>query len=198
MSETRICIYSSFCNSASCDMSCVKNIMSQLLMDKSDLSFASNVLDISSSKKQKCWNIIQKSFGKVSTIIHKNSSIEADIYTFSAICKMCVGHGSTVSVYHLKFTKYIQQLRDSWSLGISDRLRETQAFISSSSVLIISGLDYINHKEFECQTLLNIFSDRLKTNKATIVVVNDVNALSGSGPFFIPLKERIKEAVVND
>lgn len=193
----RICVFSSYCSSTYCDMSCVKNTISQILLDKSDIQTSNNVYKLDSTCKSSAWEIVNSSFGSFKVICKDDPSQYADILTFASICNFCVGHGSSVNVYHLKYSKYIQSIRDSWSSGVTPKLRESQAFVSNSKILIISGLDYYNLKDFECQTLLTLLQERDRANMCTIIVVHDVNSLFGSGPFFNPLKEKLKGAIVN-
>ena len=123
MSIDRTCIFSSYCTASYCDMSCVKNTMSQILMEKSDLDIKSPVLSSDYISKERCVDIVKSSFGKHIVLQVKNSAEYAELLTFSVICEMCEGHGSSVTVYHLRYSRYIQMLRDSWSSGVSSQLR---------------------------------------------------------------------------
>lgn len=195
MQNKRECIFSLYCTHESCDMSCSRNAVSNILIEKSQLD--DNVYDSSYQEYSRCWEYIQSHNGLC--LIRSNDPIrKANILTYVSICKLCQGYGSAVNVFHLKFSQYMNALRESWSTGVTPKLRETQAFISNSRILIISGLDYYFLKDFECQTLISIFQDRMSSSKLTIVVVRDVNALSGSGSFIIPLKDRLKEVCKDD
>lgn len=189
----RNCIFSSYCANKQCDLSCSKNAVSQILLEKSGISPNNVANSISVESKKKCHNIIQSSFGQYKTVEVSDTVKSSDVFTYVGICDMHKGHGSNVSVYHLKYSKYIQMLRDSWTYGSTTTLREIQAFISSSKILIISGLDYVMFKDFECQTLLTIMQDRLKSDMATLLVVKSVNELNGQGVFFKSLKKKLEE-----
>lgn len=198
MNDWHQCIYSSYCNREYCDMSCVKNAMTTILLEKSSIKLSDDVYQVCESDKEKCWNFISSHEGQVMCVHNNNPSKYADIYTFACICNMAVGHGATVSVYHLNYTKYLEDIRRSWTYGMSGALREVQAFTTSCKILIISHLDYCNFREFECQTLLNLLQDRSDSSYTTLLVLKDIQLLSGSGAFLVPLKSRLKEALIND
>ena len=177
-------------------MSCAKNVMSQLMLKKSDINNYSRCHEISTDTKLVCHNILEKSYGRFSTLetkkLNLNSSECADLLLYTAVCDMCEGYGSSISAYHLKYSSYIQSIKDSWSQGVSASLSEIQAFSSSSKVLIVSGLDYMNFKDFESQTMLVLLESRAKPNLSTVLTINSIDNLTGSGPFFTPLKDALK------
>lgn len=191
----RNCIFSAYCANMQCDLSCSKNAVSQILLEKSEIGPTNIANSFSINDKQKCHNIIQSSLGRCRTVEVSDTIQFSDTLTYVGICDMHEGHGSNISVYHLKYSKYIQMLRDSWTYGSTTALREMQAFITSSKILVISGLDYVMFKDFECQTLLTIMQDRLKADMSTILVVKSVTELNGQGVFFKSLKGKIKEGL---
>lgn len=196
--NSRSCIFSLYCSNEYCDMSCVRNAVSQILLEKSGLDISDSAFTSDYTEFDECEKFIESHDGKISVIECKKPLNKANLFTYVSICNMCEGHGSSVTVFHLKFNQYLNSIRDSWSSGISSKLREQQAFISSSRILIISGLDYCNLKDFECQTMLGILQDRSKSSLTTIIVLSDVRSLSGSGSFIVPLKDQLKEVLVND
>ena len=73
-------------------------------------------------------------------------------------------------------------------------LQYMKIFIDSCRVLIISGLDFIMFKDFQCQTLLTLLQDREAENKQTILVLPKTDLL-GEGPFFAILKDQLDKVV---
>lgn len=192
--DARQCIFGSFCSRYYCDMSCVKNTISQILLEKSDIKLTNNVYKISQWPKMKSWKFLNDYMGKISVIESKDTVSSADTFVYSAICNMCEGHGTAVTVYHLKYSQYIQKLKNSWNTGVDSYLREIQAHISSAKYLVISSLDYVYYNDFESQTLLNILQDRTNPELSTVLIVSNVSNLSGKGAFLSVLKSKMKEA----
>ena len=77
---------------------------------------------------------------------------------------------------------------------ISDSFDYEQIWLSQAKVLIVSGLDYIQFKDFHAQTLLNIIQDRISRNLSTFIVSPKINTLVGSGVFFGRLKQLMEGA----
>lgn len=194
--EHRFCSYSSYCTRKFCDMSCAKNAMADVLFEKSEISWSDLVFRSNRYKLESFWKIIQDHVNSYAVIVAEKSSEIANQYTYAAICNNCDRFGSRVSVYHLKYGKYMQSIRDSWSSGVSSKLKEQNAFISTSNVLVISGLDYVNFRDFECQTLLTILQDREKPGLSTIIVIRDVDSMVGSSEFFKLLKSKLEGGVI--
>ena len=101
-------------------------------------------------------------------------------------------------VVHVSYSTYIQQIKDSWSQGVSDKLQRLQNNINNVEILVISGLDYCIFNDFESQTILNLIESRKMENKYTVIVLKDISQLSGKGLFLVPLKNQLKEVLVND
>lgn len=194
------CIFSSYCTKSYCDLSCPKNAIMQLLLEKSGIEAASVLSKLTPKIAIQCHELLNIASGNLITIETKTfdcSTIEAaEILCFVGMCDMCEKHGSSISVYNLKYGKYVQMLKDSWTHGSNQSLQEMQAFISTSKYLIISGLDYIIFKDFECQTLLNLLQDRDKINNGTFVILPEIQQLHGSSVFFPPLKDKFKEGLI--
>lgn len=196
MSETHSCVFSAYCVKPYCDMACSKNAIYRMLASKSELNPNMAITTSTLDDILKYHNMIEQNIGKFIMVescgVNKTSKDVADSITYTAICDMCEGHGSEITVYHLNYSKYIQMIKDSWTNGTTQKLQETQAFISNSKVLIISGMDFVSFKDMECQMLLTILHDRLQIDKISIVVVNRINDLHGNSVFFTQLKEALK------
>ena len=77
-----------------------------------------------------------------------------------------------------------------------ESLEYEQIWLSQAKVLIISGLDYIQFKDFHAQTILNIIQDRTSHNLPTYIVSPKITTLVGSGIFFGRLKQIMEGGVV--
>lgn len=195
--DVRNCIFSSQCTSDKCDYSCVKNTMSELLLEKSEISFRSDCYKIPSQVSERYLQLANIYDGKLVTLEVKNPQFVAEGLTYSYICKLCEGHGSKITVYHMKYSKYLQAIKDSWTSGISPQLKEQQAFCNTSKVLIISSLDFVMYSDFECQTLLNLFQDRSKPGLCTFIVLSKISSLvsKNNSPFYEMLKSQLEGGV---
>ncbi len=194
--DKRSCMFDSYCIRPYCDMSCVRNAISEILLEKSGLNLTDSVFTADEEETDKCWNFLLKHEGSLCVLHDKHPLQKANLLTFSAICNLCEGHGSSVNIFHLKFTTYMNQIRSSWSKEESPQLKEVKAFVKSSKILIISGLDYCNLGDYECQEILNIMGDRQNSSFTTVFVSVNVGELSGKGSFIVPLKDKLKEVVV--
>lgn len=198
MSDARMCPFSAICIQSMCDLSCPKNAMSDLMFSKSRIDKMSKVYQVNQLNKRKCADLIASTpAGGIKCIesvnnYDKDTNLVADTLVFVGICDNCLQHGSSISVYHLKFSTYIQDLRDSWSNGLSSSLKDIQSIILNCKLLIISGLDYIQFKDYECQILLNLLDNRTRIDQKTVIVVHSIESLSGTGTFFNAMKFRLK------
>lgn len=188
--ESRDCIFLTRCTSQKCDMSCAKNTMSELLLEKSAVPKQSNCYATPKTVTDKYSELVKQNSGSLLTLEVKDPQLVADSITYTEVCEYCEGHGASVSVYQLKYSKYIQALKDSWSQGVSGSLKETQAFCNTAKVLVISGLDFVMYSDFECQTLLTLFQDRARPGLSTVVVLSNISSLvtRGNSPFYEMLK----------
>jgi hypothetical protein len=144
-------------------------------------------------------DMIDKYTGETFSVVSENTALTADLITYAGICKYWKGNQLNGSVFNLKYSSYLDQLQNSWSIkGDDDNidLRVAQVWIQQAKVLVISGLDYVNFKDFPCQTLLtilqNISSDLSLT---TIVVTPKLSNLVGNSNFFSPLTSTLKKVV---
>lgn len=196
MKTTRFCTCSGQCAKDECDMSCSKNTMLQLHLEKSNIDNVSPAFSICSENMEKFWDIISSTNGTYRIIQCKKASKCAEYMTYCAICKLGYNRGSSISVYHLDYNSYVQMIKDSWSGGVTMKLREIQAFVSSAAVLIVSGIDYCVFNDFECQTLMQILDERQKIGKSTLYLVSDITFLAGKGSFFPSMKQKFKEELM--
>ena len=60
----------------------------------------------------------------------------------------------------------------------------------------IKNIDYVNFKDFQCQTLLSLMQSRANSDLTTIIVSPPVKSLVGEGQFFAKLTDIISKQKV--
>ena len=190
------CIFTPHCTELECDRSCPILAETAYLLERNEISQRSLVFTTKFSFDQ-AESLLEKSSGKLAVGTCRDSSAEvAEFVTYAAICQNWKGSRLHCTVYNLKFSKYLEELKKSWTTNVSEALEYMQIWSSSAKVLIISNLDYVNWGDFESQTLLNLLQDRAKPDKSTVVICPAVNRLVSSkqGPFFSALKSKLNDA----
>lgn len=192
--EYRNCIFANYCGQYKCDLSCPKNTMSELLLEKCDIPKQSVCYQTPSNITAKYSGLIADYSGSHITLEVKDPQLVSESVAYTGICNFCEKNGSKVSVYQLKYSKYIQMLKDSWSHGVGNSLLELQAFCNTAKLLVISSLDYVIYSDFECQTLLTLLQDRAKPGLTTVLVLSSIQSLvsKGSSPFYEMLKRQLE------
>ena len=125
----------------------------------------------------------------MSTIITDDTISTSTLITYCAICENWQGNRLHCNVYHLRFSNYIESVQQSWSVrDVPEQLEYEQIWISS--------LDFVQFKNFQSQTLLNIIHNRMNSGLTTIIVCPKLNTLVGSELFFQKLQSVIRGAVI--
>ena len=201
--EKRMCPFSSQCERAFCDYSCGKNVLFDVMMKKSEIK-PQDVGAISVKLRDKVKQDLAKFKGSTIYITaNRGNKMLGDIYAWLAACKLCPYYGSDVTVYHLKYSKYLEQLRQSWATKYEpEELIEARCFISTARVLIVSSLEYVQYKDFESQTLFSLLGERSYNRDFTTIVIGpDINTWLGphitrsqfANRLGIMLEEAVKE-----
>ena len=125
----------------------------------------------------------------------------ADLVTYCAICQNWQGSQLHCTVYNLRYSKYLDDTKASWSSSsVPSDLEYVKIWSESAKVLIISNIDYVNFGDFESQTLLNLIQSRATGDKLTIFVAPPLNMLVGKqSRFFEVFKQLLsssKEVVI--
>lgn len=194
------CIYSGHCTQPMCDKSCPTLAETTYLLERNNISMSSDVFhatkDADTNKQlKKCINILNKYEGKLVTAISNDTVRVSELLTYCGICQNWRGSRLHCTVYNLKYSQYVEALKDSWSSNKTEQLEMMKIWASSAKVLIISNLDYVNFRDFECQTLLTLLQSRASSEFTTIIVSPPVTNLVGSSNFFNRLLGIMKEAV---
>lgn len=201
--EKRMCPFSSQCERAFCDYSCGKNVLFDVMMKKSEIK-PQDVGAISVKLRDKVKQDLTKFKGSTIYITaNRGNKMLGDIYAWLAACKLCPYYGSDVTVYHLKYSKYLEQLRQSWATKYEpEELIEARCFINTARVLIVSSLEYVQYKDFESQTLFSLLGERSYNREFTTIVIGpEINTWLGphiirsqfANRLGIMLEEAVKE-----
>jgi hypothetical protein len=155
------------------------------------------VFNTSSEQIAKYSKIILESEGKLVTVLDKNTNAAAELLTYCGICKYWKHSRLSTVVYNLKLSQYLDSIQNSWSGRVnSDELEYKQIWSNSAKLLIISNIDYINFKDFQCRTLLSLLQARDKPDYTTIIVSPPINSLVGGEQFFIKLQKVLSETAI--
>lgn len=191
------CIFTGHCIKTTCDQSCPSYTESSFLLEQNGISLSSSVFHADPSLLVKYSKIVGDGEGKLQTVIAKNTNSVAELITYCGICKYWKGSRLHTAVYNLKLSQYIEGLQNSWSSNSNlDDLEFQKIWVSKAKLLIISNIDYVNFKDFQCQTLLSLLQSRDKPDMSTIIVSPPTNALVGSGLFFNRLQETLGRTTV--
>lgn len=199
------CIFSAHCTEAFCDKSCPMLVETSYLMERNGITMQSPVFAISDVQVNRMLTILSLSesnprhFG-VYRISADESTIQiADILTYCAICKNWKGSRLHCNVYNLKYSKYIDEMKKSWSgTPESETFQYMKIWSETAKVLIISNFDYVNFGDFESQTMLNLIQQRESQGLTTIMVTPQIGTLvSGKkSTFFDILCKMMKDNII--
>ena len=191
------CMFTGHCIKSTCDQSCPAFTESSFLLEQNGIGFNSNVFHADLELLQRYNKIVENSDGKLQTVIAKNTNATAELLAYCGICKYWKGSRLHTAVYNLKLSQYLDGIQNSWS-GTSnlDDLEYQKIWVSKAKLLIISNIDFVNFKDFQCQTLLSLLQSRDKPEFGTIIVSPQTQTLVGSGLFFNRLQETLGRTIV--
>ena len=193
------CIYASRCTQLRCDYSCPILAEVDYLLERNGIVPSTNIVfSTSKTEMQKYYEMLHKSLDKpLSCIITDDTIRIAQMITYCAICDTWKGSRLSCATYHLNFSNHIDSIQQSWGLkNVPDTLEYEQIWCQSAKILIISNLDFIQFKDFQTQTLLNMIHNRMINNLPTIVISPRINTLVGQGPFFAKLQTMLEGGAV--
>ena len=189
------CIYAPYCVQPECKLVCPTYQQIDYLLSQNELSPPNPIYSLPADTYELADNLITKYTSGFHFIENNNPGEFAKLLTYCSICTHWRGSRFSMVVYHLKFAKYIERLRASWSQkDESDDLQYTRIWAESAKVLIISNLDFVSFGDFECQTLLQLIQDRADNGKLTFIVCKDHTKLVGRSSFFSVFTNTLKEA----
>ena len=191
------CIFNGHCIKTTCDQSCPALVESSFLLEQNGIGLNSPVFHSNPSLIAKYNRIVENAEGKLQTVIATNTNQVAELLAYCGICKYWKGSRLHTAVYTLKLSQYLEGIQGSWSnAGSSDELEYQKIWISKDKLLVISNIDYVNFKDFQCQTLLSLLQSRDKPEFGTIIVTPQPQSLVGGGLFFARLQEMLGKTTV--
>ena len=191
------CIFSGHCIKASCDQSCPAFVESSFLLEQNGISMNSAVFHTDPNMLAKYNRIVENSDGRLQTVIAKSTNTVAELLTYCGVCKYWKGSRLHTLVYNLKLSQYLDSVQNSWTANSSkDDLEYQEIWLSKAKLLIVSNIDFVNFKDFQCQKLLSLLQSREKPDLGTIIVSPPTQSLVGSGLFFNRLQETLGRTIV--
>lgn len=191
------CIFSAYCTEPVCDMACPSLVETSYLFERNRIELDNPVFNTSPKILDRACEILKKSESKLGVAETNDTITTANLLTYCAICQKWKGNRLHCNVYHLMLSNHIDAIQRSWSSkDIPEDLEYEQIWSSTAKILIISNLDYIQFKDFQAQTLLNLVHNRLTSNLTTVIVTPKINSLIGSGMFYNKLQSVLREAVI--
>ena len=191
------CMFTGHCIKASCDQSCPAFVESSFLLEQNHIGINSNVFHADPALLVKYNKIVENSEGKTQTVIAKNTNAAAELIAYCGVCKYWKGSRLHTPVYNLKLSQYLEGVQNSWSSSSNlDELEYQKIWVSKAKLLVISNIDFVNFKDFQCQTLLSLLQSRDKPELGTIIVSPQTQSLVGSGLFFNRLQETLGRTTV--
>ena len=190
------CMFTGHCIKATCDQSCPAYAESSFLLEQNGIGINSAVFHAEPTMIAKYSKIVENSEGKLQTVIAKNTNSVAEMLAYCGVCKYWKGSRLSTPVYTLKLSQYLERIQGSWSNSAdTDDLEYQKIWVSKAKLLIVSNIDFVNFKDFQCQTLLALLQSRDKPEFGTIIVAPQ-QQLVGGGLFFNRLQETISRTTV--
>lgn len=190
-------MFTGHCIKSACDQSCPALTESSFLLEQNSIGLNSSVFHADPTLLQKCNKIVENAEGKLQTVISKNTNATAELIAYCGVCKYWKGSRLHTAVYNLKLSQYLEGIQNSWSGSSNlDDLEYQKIWVAKAKLLIISNIDFVNFKDFQCQTLLTLLQSRDKPEIGTIIVSPQTQTLVGSGLFFNRLQETLGRTTV--
>lgn len=197
------CIFTGHCTEEQiCSVSCPIYAQVSYLLERNGLKLTNPVFRMTEQEVSKYTSVLAQAQGTISSVVVSGSTFTnaaADALTYCAICEHWKGSQLHCTVYNLKFAQYIEALQKSWSFNSdSQEVDYMKIWASNAQVLIISNLDFVNFKDFQCQTLLSLIQSRAGTDLTTILVTPTISSLMGDGQFFSRLTDMLTKQKVGE
>ena len=186
------CPFDSYCTLPLCDRSCPRWAQVDYLLMRNGLSLNSRPFKTKLSVLEKYDELYQNRVGRSTVVTTSDTNKCAESLSYVSVFNNWDKSAMRVKCYHLVFSRYVDALQASWSSSKSDELQYEELWVKSCNVLVVSGIDYVNFKDFQCQLLLQLLQDREREGKTTFVVSPRVEKLSGSGGMFNLLVDKFK------
>ena len=196
------CIFTAHCTESTCDKSCPVLVETSYLLERNGISMNSSVFKAISDKStnlsvlNKFVDDLDASSTKIGIVRTKNTVKYSELITYLEICRNWKGSRLHCNVYNLKYSKFIEDTKQSWTTKSEpESLEYMRIWSNTSKVLVVSNLDYVNFKDFECQTLLSLIQSRQSSHLTTIFITPD-STLVGDSKFLVKLTDIFKDSEV--
>lgn len=192
------CPYSGHCIKPECSTACVEYGEMSYLLERNRLDRTNSVFNRSPAVIKTALDVLHKADKALMYFISDHVKDTSNLLTYLSICEHWYGNCLHCYVYHLDLYKHIESIQRSWNLNnLPEDLEYEQIWIESAKILIISNFEYLQFKDFQSQTLLNIINNRINLGYTTILVGPNLNTLVGANNsvFFSRLKDLLGKAV---
>lgn len=196
------CIFTAHCTEAFCDKSCPVLVETSYLLERNNITFTNPVFSATDDKVRKMLRILasaESRFGVYLIEPDETTIQSSDLLTYCAICKYWKGNRLHCNVYNLKYSKYIDELKQTWNGGSeSETLQYMKIWSESAKVLIVSNFDYVSFNDYESQTILNLIQQRQSQGFTTILVSPPIGTLVSAkqSTFFTILATMMKNNII--
>lgn len=194
----RDCMFSPYCCATLCDRSCPKWAQTDYLLMRNGLSYSSRPFRMKQSSLDKYISVYEKacSCGSAVTVTCKDAVKVAEVMSYIAVCNTWQGSAMRVKCYHLLYSQYLESVQSSFGGRMNEDAQYAELWSKSCNVLVISGIDYVNFKDFQSQKLLQLLQDRERKRKATIIVSPKVENIMGGGKMYDLLLSKLRSNLV--
>lgn len=192
------CMFSPYCCATLCDRSCPKWAQTDYLLMRNGLSYSSRPFRMKQSSLDKYISVYEKacSCGSAVTVTCKDAVKVAEVMSYVAVCNTWQGSAMRVKCYHLLYSQYLESVQSSFGGHMNEDAQYAELWSKSCNVLVISGIDYVNFKDFQSQKLLQLLQDRERKRKATIIVSPKVENIMGGGKMYDLLLSKLRSNLV--
>lgn len=192
------CMFSPYCCATLCDRSCPKWAQTDYLLMRNGLSYSSRPFRMKQSSLDKYISVYEKacSCGSAVTVTCKDAVKVAEVMSYVAVCNTWQGSAMRVKCYHLLYSQYLESVQSSFGGRMNEDAQYAELWSKSCNVLVISGIDYVNFKDFQSQKLLQLLQDRERKRKATIIVSPKVENIMGGGKMYDLLLLKLRSNLV--
>lgn len=195
------CIFTAHCTEMCCDQSCPILVETSYLLERNGIQFSNPVFSKYSNSILDVVRFLDKYQHQTRRVLENDLGVKlndaptvqkADLITYCAICKYWKGSQLHCTVYNLRYSKYLEEMKKSWTTGSeSEILQMMRIWSESCKVLIISNFDYVKFGDFESQTLLNLIQSRESQALTTILVGPSTIATAPNGLFTALLRKAL-------
>ena len=186
------CVFCGHCTRERCTAACPDLFQFSNLLDRNGISLSDSVFRQDEKLYKDYAKLLESRSGTVSTIVVKNPDPIANLLTYVGICLTWLGGSISNGVYHLRYSRYVEELQMSWGSDESEEFRLMKIRSNDSRLLIISQLDMVDFTNKISQSLYVLLKERKRKGLTTIVVSPNLNDLAGKGHFYSLLVKELK------